>query len=238
MTKVKYQIKPPSDPAYIGSPDTTFAGSRNGFSAMILWDYVAHHGNDKQVQTILAAEEVAKYAYDQLAKLSAELGTKHGKTEEEKKNWLWVARSPASLAIRFRRPNKEIVKEFSLSGESMYVDAPGKGADEEGIAQEKQKPKQGNVSHRVQRDYAHIYIMTHVTKEKIDHLIDVLSQHHAFDSEGESPHPARQKSERQITFTQDPQSPTKPHGGLYAIIEEYEDLKAHAFHAHNNRRGF
>lgn len=32
MTKVKYQISPPSQPEYIGAPDTTFAGSRNGFS--------------------------------------------------------------------------------------------------------------------------------------------------------------------------------------------------------------
>lgn len=41
MTKVKYQLFPPDDPEYLGSPDSTFAGSRNGFSAIIMWDYLA-----------------------------------------------------------------------------------------------------------------------------------------------------------------------------------------------------
>src|SRR3712207_7894736 len=40
MTKTKTQMRPSDDPEYLGSPDTTFAGSRNGFSAMILWDYL------------------------------------------------------------------------------------------------------------------------------------------------------------------------------------------------------
>ena len=36
MTKIKYQLTPPDDPEYLGSPDSTFAGSRNGFTPVIL----------------------------------------------------------------------------------------------------------------------------------------------------------------------------------------------------------
>lgn len=43
MTKVKYQLSPPDNPNYIGSPDSTFAGSRNAFSALILWDYLSRN---------------------------------------------------------------------------------------------------------------------------------------------------------------------------------------------------
>jgi hypothetical protein len=51
------------------------------------------------------------YAVQEIGKLSEKLGEKYGKTEEEKKNWLWVVRTPSALTVRFRRPNRDIVQE-------------------------------------------------------------------------------------------------------------------------------
>lgn len=110
MTRVKMQLKPPDDPAYIGAPDTTFAGSRNGFSAMILWDYLTKNSYDSQMERALKTEDLAAYAHKQLLLLGEEL-----------KMDLWVERSPLSLTIRFKQANPDIVFKYSLSGESLYV---------------------------------------------------------------------------------------------------------------------
>ncbi|MDN3680871.1 hypothetical protein QWZ04_11120 [Vibrio tapetis subsp. quintayensis] len=42
MTKQKFMVSPPDNPEYIGSPDTTFSGSRNGLSPIVLWEYFAN----------------------------------------------------------------------------------------------------------------------------------------------------------------------------------------------------
>ena len=36
-------------PAYVGSPDTTLAGSRSGIAPVVLWDYLARHSNQSQM---------------------------------------------------------------------------------------------------------------------------------------------------------------------------------------------
>ena len=69
MSKVKYQLQPPDNPNYIGSPDSTFAGSRNGFSALILWDYLAKHSYDDSMEMILRARELVEYTVEQLNNL-------------------------------------------------------------------------------------------------------------------------------------------------------------------------
>jgi len=115
MSKVKYQVYPPSDPEYISSPDTTFSGSRNGFSAIILWDYFAKNSYEKQIEKVKRCEENAKYLKDQLDKLNEELIA-------EKKLDIWVERTPLALTIRFRRPNVHIVKRYSLSCETIKID--------------------------------------------------------------------------------------------------------------------
>lgn len=110
ITKTKYQLRPPDNPEYLGSPDTTFAGSRNGLSAIILWDYLAKNSYERQIETILRTERVADYAVQQLKKLEA-------KIEED----LWVERTPLSLTIRFKQANPDIVFKYSLSSETLYV---------------------------------------------------------------------------------------------------------------------
>lgn len=143
MSKTKYLLMPPSRPAYIGSFDSTLAGSRNGYSAMILWDYLARHSYEDQIQKALRLEALAEYAYVQLQQLQRQRGD------------LWVARTPLSLTIRFRRPNPEIVFKYSLANETLQVD--------------------GHL-----RDYSHIYIMAHVTRDLIDELIADLKRADAF----------------------------------------------------------
>lgn len=142
MSKVKYQLKPITDPMYIGSPDTTFAGSRNGFSPLIFWDHLSQRSKKDHIKEIVKCEKLAQKTYEELIKLK-----KYGVE--------WVERSPFSLTIRFKQPNKKIVFKYSLSTEALYVN--GK-----------------------QRDYAHIYIMEHVTQDLINNLIKDLKSEFAY----------------------------------------------------------
>jgi histidine decarboxylase len=112
MTRTKLQMMPPDDPEYVGTPDTTFAGSRNGFSALLLWSYAAQNSYEAQIARALATEEVARYAHDQLRRLEDRLGRD-----------LWVERtSPCSLTIRFKAASPAIRRRYSLSGETLYVE--------------------------------------------------------------------------------------------------------------------
>jgi len=111
MTKVKYQLEPPDMPEYIGSLDTTFAGSRNGFSSVILWDHLARHSRDDQIERVSQAQDVAAHAEQELIGLGQELGRD-----------LYVARSPLALTVRFLKPADCIIKKYSLSTEKFQSD--------------------------------------------------------------------------------------------------------------------
>lgn len=111
MTKVKYQITPPADPEYLGSPDSTFAGSRSGLTPVILWDYLAKHSYQKQIETALYCEEMANYAVEQLKSVEP----------FHKDIDLYIERSPLSLTVRFRKPNDKIIFKYSLSCETLKV---------------------------------------------------------------------------------------------------------------------
>ncbi|MFI6449389.1 histidine decarboxylase [Kitasatospora sp. NPDC050543] len=113
MTKVKYQLSPPSLPDYIGSPDTTFAGSRNGFSPLVVWDHLARHSYQGQVDLIRGAQQLARYLEERLRALEK----KHGVE-------LWPTRTNGSLTVRFRRPGDQLVAKWSLSTENVLMD-PG-----------------------------------------------------------------------------------------------------------------
>jgi len=111
MTKVKYQLLPPSNPAYIGSPDTTLAGSRSGLAPAVLWKYLATHSYESQIERALRCENLADYAYEQLTQLQARIGLD-----------LWVQRTPLALTVLFRQPSPEIVSRYTLSCESLLTD--------------------------------------------------------------------------------------------------------------------
>lgn len=111
MTRTKYLLRPPSVPEYIGSPDTTFAGSRNGLSAVVLWDNLARRSYEDLVGQALYTESIAAYAHRRLLELQARLGQD-----------LWVARAPLSLAIRFKAVNAELEFKYTLAVETIYVE--------------------------------------------------------------------------------------------------------------------
>ena len=131
MTRVKMQIKPPAKAEYIGSPDTTFAGSRNGLSPIILWNFLATHNYEEQIKAVLHAEDLCTYATSELKKLGERL-----------KKDIWVQRSPLALTVRFKAAHPDIIKKYSLSGETL-----------------------------AKRQYSHIFTMRSVTRELIDALI-------------------------------------------------------------------
>lgn len=154
MTKRKYQLEPPSDPAYIGSPDSTLAGSRNGLSALILGHYIIGTSCDGEIKKAKKTQTMAAYAYKRLKDLEAELKAGHYLDDDG----LRIGRAPLSLAVYFRGFEdkifeENIVKIYSLSGEEFDLSF-GK----------RTKIKK----------YNHIFAMEHVEKSLIEDLIKDL----------------------------------------------------------------
>jgi len=111
MTKTKYQLQPPDMPEFLGSPDTTFAGSRNGFAAVLLWENLARYSHADQVERALAAQGIAAYAEEKLTALGEKLNKE-----------LHVARTPLALTVRFLKPADPVVFKYSLSTETYVSD--------------------------------------------------------------------------------------------------------------------
>ncbi|WP_406112732.1 histidine decarboxylase [Kitasatospora purpeofusca] len=108
MTKTKYQLEPPTQPEYIGAPDSTFAGSRNGFSPLVLWDHLSRLSYRDQVDRIRRSQELAEYLERRLRELEQETGAE-----------LWPARTPGAITVRFRKPSPALVAKWSLSSENV-----------------------------------------------------------------------------------------------------------------------
>ena len=134
MTKTGLQLLPPSDPDYIGSPDTTFGGSRNGLSALNWWTYISTYNYESQVDKVVRNLELAAYTHAELQKFPQDI---------------WLAYTPLTLSIRFKKPNDEITHKYTLAVETMRV------KDEV-------------------RSYIHLYVMGHVTQQTIDSLLQDL----------------------------------------------------------------
>jgi histidine decarboxylase len=111
MTRTKLQMRPPGNPEYIGSADTTFAGSRNGFSSMILWDYLSRTTQTDRITKAVELMNRAAATQTLLSRLIRRVEPRD----------LWVGRSPLSLTIHFRRPVQKIVEKFSLSNDTLVV---------------------------------------------------------------------------------------------------------------------
>jgi histidine decarboxylase len=159
MTKIKYQMQPPDNPEYIGSLDTTFAGSRNGLSPIVLWDHIAQNPDARQIALSTHCQRMAAYLVDKLTRLQQRLASKFGPSG------LWIARTPLSLTVRFRRPNPALVAKWSLSTVTMRM------------RPDDRKP----------RDMAHIFLMASVTEEEIDAFVADLHAPDAFDPKATVP---------------------------------------------------
>ncbi|WP_394252323.1 glutamate decarboxylase [Vibrio profundi] len=151
MTKQKFMVSPPDNPEYIGSPDTTFAGSRNGLSPLVLWEYFARNSYQKQVELAMYGQEMAKYAHEKLK----EVAQWHENQGHALPEGLWLQRTPLSLSLIFCQPNEEIIFRYSLAKETAKID--------------------GQV-----RQYVHLFTMWGVTKELIDDLCCDLKHKDAF----------------------------------------------------------
>lgn len=145
LSKQRFRIAPPSDPRYIGSPDTTFSGARNGLTSLILWHAISTRSHAQQVETVCAALGLADYLTERLRDLEKALDVE-----------LWADRAEHSLAVRFRRPADHVVAKYGLVGEHAEL-----GPDEA-------------------RDYVHVFIMPHVSKETVDQLLTDLSAPEAY----------------------------------------------------------
>jgi len=146
MTKRKYQIAPPDDPEYIGSPDTTFSGSRNAIPPVALWCYYANTNDAMEIDKAIKVEDTAKYTETKLKELERKY--------QPKGYNLWVERTPLSLSIRFRNPeNADIIRKYSLSQMTLKIDG------------EKEA-----------RKYVHIFMMQSAKKEIIEELIKDLEK--------------------------------------------------------------
>ena len=109
MTKTGLQLLPPSDPEYIGSPDTTFAGSRNALSALNMWTYISTNSYDAQVEKVLHCLTLTDYTYEKLQKIN-------------KSQDIWLEYSRLALSIQFKKPNDQITYKYSLAVETLKVD--------------------------------------------------------------------------------------------------------------------
>ncbi|XP_065896383.1 histidine decarboxylase-like [Dysidea avara] len=109
MTKTGLQLLPPSRPDVIGSPDTTFAGSRNGLSALLWWTYISTHSYDKHLEEVLDCLKLIEYTEKELEKVEREIGRN-----------IWIARTPSALCVCFRKPNDDIVYKYILASEGVY----------------------------------------------------------------------------------------------------------------------
>ncbi|HYC88044.1 MAG TPA: pyridoxal-dependent decarboxylase [Thermoanaerobaculia bacterium] len=146
MTRTKYQLEPPETVGYIGSPDTTFGGSRSGFSPLILWDYFSRMSYEDNMRKALETESVAAYAESRLRELEAELKAKFGPEVD-----LWIARSALSLTVRFRQTNSTLNYKWTIDTETL--DVPVSDTESE------------------QRAFAHVFVMHSLTRERVDELI-------------------------------------------------------------------
>ncbi|MEU5846057.1 pyridoxal-dependent decarboxylase [Saccharopolyspora shandongensis] len=104
MTRREFEIQPPPMAAYVASPDTTFGGSRNGFSPIVLWNQLARYSEEEQVRRIAASVKLARQTYHKLKELGKRLGRD-----------LRPGYTPETLSVQFLQPNKRIVRKYSLA---------------------------------------------------------------------------------------------------------------------------
>ena len=147
ISKTEFQLRPPkmAQVSFIEHPDLTLAGSRNAHSALALWSYISTYSYEEQAKRAIEALKMAIYAEQRLKELEADI-----------KQDLWVVHSPASLAVRFKRPNATILSKYHIAGCSSYVDGEW-------------------------RQYVYIYTIDgEIKKPKIDELVEDLHSPNAF----------------------------------------------------------
>ncbi|MFJ6701074.1 histidine decarboxylase [Streptomyces sp. NPDC091272] len=113
MTRNRHRMTPPPFPQYVGAPDTTLAGSRNGHSAVVLWDFLARHSYEDQIRGVVEALRLAQYAERRLREIEADRADGLD---------LRVGRSPWSLSVWFRAPAQAVVERAGLARQTLTED--------------------------------------------------------------------------------------------------------------------
>ena len=88
MTKTGLQLLPPSHPDVIGSPDTTFGGSRSGLSALVWLTFISTHTYEQQLESVLNCVKLAEYTEVKLKEVEKEIGRD-----------IWIAHTPLALSV-------------------------------------------------------------------------------------------------------------------------------------------
>ncbi|EFJ38511.1 hypothetical protein SELMODRAFT_402494 [Selaginella moellendorffii] len=109
MSKTRYQLNPPSNPNYSGTPDTSFAGSRNGLSAVYMWSDISKYTLKQQIDKAVQCQGKARFVNDTMTELDKKL-----------KLDLWVALSPT---VRFRQLNDDLTASPTRRWLSMVCNA-------------------------------------------------------------------------------------------------------------------
>ncbi|WP_433531222.1 histidine decarboxylase [Micromonospora sp. CA-263727] len=102
---------PNAVPAYIGSPDTTITGSRNGFASLMLWLVLHELGRPGLRERAQYGQELAQYAHQRLQDIG------------------WPSwRHPHALTVVLRTPPASVLSRWplpSMDGRSHIVCMPG-----------------------------------------------------------------------------------------------------------------
>ncbi|MBF0274226.1 MAG: glutamate decarboxylase [Nitrospinae bacterium] len=164
MSKQKYLVTPPDNPDYVGAPDSTFAGSRSGFSAMALWELVSRNGYpgffDKAKTTI----RLMNQTLEKLRPIAEKL-------KNEENFDIWLQHSPLSTSLIFRKPKDEIMFKYSLCL---------------GMVHEAFDEKTGNVI-PVKRKYVHMFIFWDRGEKVLEELVIDLSSKDNYDPTSDLP---------------------------------------------------
>ncbi|MFD3569410.1 histidine decarboxylase [Streptomyces sp. NPDC058667] len=158
MARAGAKLRPPSDPAYVSSPDSTFAGSRSGFASLAMWNHLAQSSEEQQIRQAAEVLRIAEYTAERLHELSEQL---RERGEPWAEDGIEVGHGDHALSIWFQQPRAEITRKYSLACMPLNLDGR-------------------------RHDYSHVYVMPHVTQELIDELLADLSQPGAFDRSADS----------------------------------------------------
>jgi histidine decarboxylase len=110
LTRGQFRLQPPVHPKYIGSPDSTFSGSRSGLACVYAWHYFSTKTHTDHLQEVTALQKVVDYAYTELKKLEGRLHI------GEKPFQVFLFNTFAPM-ICFTQPNQKIIDAFSLASE-------------------------------------------------------------------------------------------------------------------------
>jgi len=158
MSRHKY-LATTTTPEYIGSTDSTLAGSRNGLAALTLWSLLSKKGYAQQQERAIKSITMAVILHNRLKAVAKLVMERDGID-------IWLHRSNFSLALLFRKTSPEIVFKYSLCESKVYVIERNE---------------------HYCREYIHLYCLWDRQQSALDNLIYDLQQPGAFDLSALSP---------------------------------------------------